>query len=168
MTTLGDVFSKLSGVRLLSILKWYGRIVMWTAFAAVVLALMTAVTWIVVLVIASIPWWVTVGFLVLVSAWAALKIADPDFMKDDFDRHMDDLDRQLLHKKAVAAGKAEAERESPYNFNMPKEIRNWDQIRELVASLDADTGCAIEVNGKPFVFPNRQEALDFLNGKKSQ
>jgi hypothetical protein len=169
MTTLGDVFSKLSGVRLMSILKWYGRIVMWTAFSAIVLFVLTGLVFLVIAIVSSIPWWFTVGLLVLASAWVALKIADPDALRSDFERDMDKMNRDILMgnglQKTVQAGEAEAEHNSPYNFHTANKIRNWGQIRELVAALDADTGCTIELDGKPFAFPNRQAALDFLDSQ---
>ena len=159
----------------MSILKWYGRIVMWTAFAAVVLALMTAVTWIVVLVIASIPWWATVGLLVLASAWVALKIADPDALKSDFDKRMEEYDRQLFHKKAVAAGKAEAERgpeaRSHYNFGTGEfeitpivtKTGNVQAIREVVQMMTPNQTCHIAWDGENYSFETKAAALTFLD-----
>lgn len=156
MTTLGDIFGKLSGVRLLSILKWYGRVVMWVAFAGVVLVLMTAFVWLVILVVASLPWWATVGLLVLASAWAALKIADPDALRSDFDRKLDKMNRDILmgngEQKTV----------------LRKSVSNWQEIRDVVEMMREEDCCNIHFDGEEFHFENRQAALDFLDGKTSQ
>lgn len=159
MTTLGDVFGKLSGVRLLSILKWYGRIVVWTALAAMALFILTGLVLLVIEIVTSIPWWVTVGFLVLVSAWVALKIADPDCFKSDLDREIDGLENGNFYAS------------KKYRDIVAKEsavIDNWEEIRSLVACLDENAGLSITLKDEKFDFETRQEALDFLNGKKSQ
>lgn len=155
MTTLGDVFGKLSGVRLLSILKWYGRIVMWGFIALGVGMIITGVTCLLFWFVASVPWYFTVGLLVLGSGWLALKIADPDALRSDFDRKLDKMNRDILmgngEQKTV----------------LRKSVNNWQEIRNVVEMMREEDCCNIHFDGEEFRFETRQEALDFLDGKVS-
>lgn len=156
MTTLGDVFGKLSGVRLLSILKWYGRIVIWGFLVVGCAAVVTGFAILVGMLVTALPWWFTVGLLVLGSGWLALKIADPDAFKSDFDRELDELKNGNLYAS------------KKYRDIVAKEstvMDNWEEIRSLVACLDENAGLSITLKDEKFDFETRQEALDFLNGK---
>lgn len=156
MTTLGDVFGKLSGVKLISILKWYGRIVFWTFFVCAALALLTGVVMLVYALVVSLPWWFTVGLLFLGSAWVALKIADPDALKSDFDRHMDALDREILMRGAAQE-----------RVVSTKPVNTWEQVREVVNMMKEDQACNVVLDGHSYHFENKQAALDFLDGKST-
>lgn len=75
--TLGDIFEKLSSVSLMSILKWYGRIVIWGASAIIFLFLILGLGWLLLAIISSIPWWATLAIVLILSAWIASSVAEP-------------------------------------------------------------------------------------------
>lgn len=153
--TLGDIFAKLSGVPLLSIVKWYGRIIMWTFFGAVVLGVLTGIVLLIVAVVVNVPWYFTAGIVLFLSAWAALKYADPEFFKSDFDKSMDRLNQEIL----MAQDKKKAVNTTP--------VDNWAQVREVVSMMTEDQACNIAMYGKSYHFETRQEALDFLDGNST-
>lgn len=155
--TLGDIFGKLSGIPLMSILKWYGRVVFFTLIAG---AMILAVFGVVILawaIVVTVPWPLLFGIIVGISGFIAMKIADPDFFKDDRDRELDalkagDLSVSNARRKVVSDAKI---------FN------NWQQIREVVEMMTDSQGCKIVWDDEERYFSTRQEALDFLDGKKS-
>ena len=153
--TLGDIFGKLSNVSLMSILKWYGRIVIWGAFGLVCLFLILGLGWLLVSIISSIPWWGTLVIVLILSACIAYNIAEPkQDPLDDGDVSERHLRHTILHGTEYNA--------APYNFKTP-DVSEWNEIRHKILEMgDVDT-ITIFYKGEPFEFKNRSDALSFVD-----
>lgn len=152
--TLGDIFGKLSNVSLMSILKWYGRIVIWGAFSLVCLLLILGLGWLLLAIISSIPWWATLAIVLILSAWIASSIAEPK--QDPWDE--DDVRERHLRHTILHGTEHNA---APYNFRTP-DVSEWDEIRQKILEMgDVDT-ITIFYKGEPFEFKNRSDALSFV------
>lgn len=95
--TLGSIFSKLSGIKLRSIAKWYGITVMFAMGFAVVVLLVFVLLQISIAIATQLGFWGTLTVVVMITGLSAfLTYKDEIFPDEDdvWERHMRNV---MLH-----------------------------------------------------------------------
>lgn len=151
--TLGSIFSKLSGIKLRSIAKWYGILVMLALMIVIALAVVCIAFALLFNVVEALGFWGTLTMIVLGTGFTCVKIFEDEIFpnKDDvWERHMQ---HTMLHGTEYKA--------ETYNFRTP-DVSEWDEIRQKILEMgDVDT-ITIFYKGEPFEFKNRSDALSFV------
>lgn len=172
--TLGSIFSKLSGITLRSIAKWYGIAVMSAVLLVFFIFFAGAVGSIVIQIVTALGFW---GTLIVVGVALAVFCVnhfwDEIFPDEDdvWERHMR---HTMLHGTEYKAGKRlhEIQRdvdqqyhESPYDFSTSSLDDSWMQVHKMILEMQPGQTCDITWKGQTFHFDNQADAILFYNEK---
>ena len=152
--TLGSIFSKLSGIKLRSIAKWYGIAVMSVVLLVFFIFFATAVGSIVIQIATALGFW---GTLIVVGV--ALAVFCVNHFWDEIFPDEDDVWERHMRHTMLHGTEYKAE---TYNFRTP-DVSEWNEIRHKILEMgDVDT-ITIFYKGEPFEFKNRSDALSFVD-----
>lgn len=151
--TLGDIFEKLSVIKLRSIAKWYGIVVMSVVLLVIFIFFASIVGSIVIQIVTALGFW---GTLIVVGV--ALAGFCVNYFRDEIFPDEDDVWERHMRHTMLHGTEYKAE---TYNFRTP-DVSEWDEIRQKILEMgDVDT-ITIFYKGEPFEFKNRSDALSFV------
>ena len=157
-------FSKLSVIKLGSIVKWYGIAVFFAMAFAVVVFLVFTLLQISIALATALGFWGTLTVVVMVTGLSAFLVYKdeifPDEDDDDFwERHMRNT---MLHGKEYKA--AEVKPETPYNFSHIANTQTWLKVEEAIAGMKDGETCDIHApDGTVHHCADKAEALRVFN-----
>ena len=157
---LGDVFGKLAGVELRTLLKWYG----WAVIGCIVLVVAGVFSWLAAVVLwsalSALPWWGIVAIMVIVSGFLALNAT----MEKDDDYGFFHSSAHNLYGAMHEEPKAQVEK---INSKVPVDYVPH-LVRQCLDALPPDVGCTITMDQEDYFFDNKEEALAFYNANCTQ
>lgn len=156
--TLGSIFSKLSGIKLRSIAKWYGIAVMSVVLLVIFIFFAAAVGSIVIQIATALGFWGTLIVVgVALAGFCVNYFWDEIFPDEDdiYERHMRNV---MLHGTEYKAA------ESPYNFSYIADNQTWLRVEEAIAGMKDGETCDIHApDGTVYHCENQAEALKLFN-----
>ena len=152
--TLGSIFEKLSVIKLRSIAKWYGIVVMAVVLLVIFIFVASMVGQIVISIVTALGFW---GTLIVVGV--ALAGVCVNYFRDEIFPTEDDVWERHMRHTMLHGTEYKAE---TYNFRTP-DVSEWDEIRQKILEMGDVDIITIFYKGEPFEFKNRSDALSFVD-----
>lgn len=155
--TLGSIFSKLSGIRLRSIAKWYGIVVMAIVGIVLFIFLAWAVGSIAIAIVTKLGFWGTLIVLAVATAGVCVNVFKDEIFPDSEENSWDRYQRDILLKGTTYKA-------SPYNFAKLASDNTWLKVEEMIGGMKDGETCEIHApNGDVHHCGNKAEALKVFN-----
>lgn len=154
--TLGSIFSKLSVIKLRSIAKWYGIVVMAIVLLVFFIFFAAAVGSIVIQIVTALGFWGTL----IVTGVALAGICVNHFRDEIFPDEDDVWERHMRHTMLHGTGY----KAKPYNFEEATQRMNWLRVEEMIDGMKDGETCDIHApDGTVHHCADKAEALRVFN-----